>query len=38
MFSSMVRSPVGFIWERMGTAPAKGFESKQRAELKSSSK
>jgi hypothetical protein len=37
-FSSVLRSPFGLKWERMGTAPAKGLESKQRAELKSSSK
>ncbi len=35
-FSSVLRSPFGLKWERMGTAPAKGLELKQRAELKSS--
>ncbi len=34
----MLHSPFGLKWERMGTAPAKGLESKQRAELKSSLK
>ncbi len=34
----MLQSPFGLKRERMGTAPTKGLESKQRAELKSSSK
>ncbi len=37
-FSSVLQSPFGLKWERMGMAPAKGLESKQRAELNSSSK
>ncbi len=37
-FSLVLPSPFGLEWERMGTAPAKGLESKQRVELKSSSK
>ena len=37
-FSSIVLSPLGLKWDLIGTAPAKGFESKQSADWKSSSK
>ena len=36
--AGLSRRPLGLKWDRIGTAPAKGFESKHRAELKSSSK
>ena len=34
----VLQSPFGLEWEQKGMAPAKGLESKQRAELNSSSK